>query len=381
MQPGWYILDKVYIKSSNVNFALDLSPTAQSSLLGKDRDSVSPIIAGRTNDRNGLLVWPRSENLDLGVGHYESINLEQPSSIKVEIATGHNNVIGCQLFLRAASAGLRLHTAEAQTLNGNAKVTDKGQPGSISIGALSADTKINTIIPYSLETNLREISVRAMIEYITTKGEFVFACNTNVSIVLPLAINVQDHFQHAALVSRFSIGTSSALPVRISNCRLECKDGYRVVSPPLTSSEFNVLVRQPLSMVAKIYQSSGDQTHSKPNHKKIFLEIDYRCLDQIVYAAAEKTLLSALDGTPHLKFLRVLKPALLAKLRMRAETQDLEAVCLVGQVDMGTFEEWNWALLLRGIPSEESEGLEKWLRNWHEVCVPLLQCQVLLRLI
>jgi len=367
LQLGWFILDQICIKSSNIVFTLNLSPEKQVPLFPRNRDSTSSANGNEHTDHQSLLVWPRTGSLEARVSHYEAINLEQPSSIKVELSTGQNNVIDCRVFLRAASAGLRLHTAEAKLIDGDIKLMDVSQSGSISISSLPPDTKADIIIPYSIETDLREISVRIMIEYTTSDGEFAYTCNTNLPIFLPLAINVQDVFKQAVLVSKFTIGTSSSVPVRISNCRLEGTPDFRVEMPPRKGDDFDVFVRQPLSLISKIYQNSRQFNGSTVARNKLFLKLEYRCLDTIVHAAVQKRFLSALEATTHQKFSRVLGPTLLTALRSRVGAQDLEAICLLREVDMGTFDEWGWDLLLAGIPSEDSQGLERWLRSWHEV--------------
>lgn len=280
----------------------------------------------------------------------------------------------CKLFLRAASAGLRLHTAEAQSIDEDVKIIDKSQPGSISIGMLQANTKTNIIIPYSVDTDLREISVRALVEYATPDGDFAFACNAKVPIVLPLAIGVQDLFKEATLVSKFTIGTSSGVPVRILECHLEGNSEYRVSSPTWPNEALDLFVRQPLSLVSKIYPNSENPRDSKPAPTKLFLKVKYRCLDDIIYAAVEHHFLTALDVTPYRMFCRVLAPALVAALKTRVEAQDLEAICLRRGFNMGVFDEWAWKTLFAGLPCEDSQGLEKWLRGWHEVRGFILEC-------
>ena len=329
-------------------------------------------------DQYSLLVWPRLESLDLLVTHYEAINLEQQSSIKVSVETRQNSIIKCKLSLRAASAGLRLHTAEAKGLEADTKIVDKLQPGSITMASLPPDTMMNIVIPYSIESDLREIGLRAMLEYTTPNGEFAFICNVNISVLLPLAINVQDIFKQAMLVSRFTIGTSSAVPVRVYNCHLEGNPDFHVIKPLWRFDELDAMVRQPLSLVSKIIRKKPS---SKQSQNKLFLKIEYRCVDEIVYRTVQRRFEYEIAPTPYKQFSRVLTPMLLSSLRSNLAIQDLESICLLREVNLGTFEEWDWRSSFAGLSFEIQEGLERWLQRWHDVRTSNYLCRrVILKL-
>ena len=366
LQAGWFFLDRINIKSSNVNFTLDLSPIIQQAgLFPRNRESTSSMLSKDSIDRYSLFLWPKLENLNLLVTHYEAVNLEQQSSIKVIIGTRQNSVIKSKLSLRAASAGLRLHTAEAKALEENTIIIDKAESGTINMANLSPNTETSIIIPYSIESDLREISLRALLEYTTPKGDFTFGCNANISILLPLAINVQDLFKKATLISKFTIGTSSTVPVRVYSCHLDGNPDFRVITPPWKFDELDVFVRQPLTLVSKIVRN---KTSSRSPNNKLFLKVKYRCIDEIIYRTVQRQFEDAIDATPYKKISRALVPVVLASLRSRLAVQDLESICLLREVDLGAFDEWDWESLLAGLSSETCEGLEIWLRRWHEVC-------------
>ncbi|KAL6720132.1 hypothetical protein ACLMJK_002053 [Lecanora helva] len=363
-EQGWFALDKIYIKSSNVCFVLDLSPTIQRErLFPRHRDSVSSILSNDASDTTSILLWPKNGGLNLSVAHYEVINLERSNSIRVVVKTGRNSIVKSKLILRAASAGLRIHTAEAQALENDNDITDKSQPGSICITNLTAYTEVSITIPYTIESDLRDINVRATLEYSTPYGDFAFACNATLSILLPLAINVQDIFKETLLVSKFTIGTSGALPVRLYNCRLEGNTDFRVALPPWQNEELDVFIRQPLSFVAHIHRQRDGSTSPK---RKLFLKVEFRCLDGIIQSTVERRFHNALELSPHVKYSRVLGPALLADLQTRMAGQDIESICLLREINIGTFDEWRWKSLLARLSPQVDEGLEKFLRRWHE---------------
>lgn len=367
MQPGWYILDKIHVQSSNIRFTLDLSPATEMPLFSRNRDSASSLEPNNSTNRQRLLVWPRSESLDARLTHYESMNLEQPNAIKVAISSGWNDITKCKLSMRAASAGLRLHTAEAEVLDKKPASLGKSQPGSMNVDELSADTTVNIKIPYSVESLPREISVRALIEYTTLKGDYAFSCSASLSILLPLAINVQDSFKQAMLVSKFTIGPSTPVPVRISSCHLEGNRDFRVISPILTESGLDVFPRQPLALISRIYQKTEGKDGKESAQNKLFLKVEYRCLDEEIRAAVETKFLGDLATTPLQKFSRLLRRSLLAASHVLFATQDLEVLGIRREINVGSFEEWAWDEVLVGLLPEDEAELCRWLRGWHEV--------------
>lgn len=367
MQPGWYVVNMVQIQCSNVNFVLDLTPPVENPLLSRNRESM--LHRGNVlSDQQSILVWPKPDNLEAHLTHYEIVNLEQPNSIKLEISSGRSDVLQGNVTLRPASAGLRLHTAEAMILDDKVEIKDKSRSGSISLCGFPRGTCVAVRIPYSLENDLREINVQVVVEYTTSKGNFAFACDASLPILLPLAINVQDSFKRSTLVSKFTIGTSSTIPLRILSCHLEGTQDFRIVSSPLPEGGLDVSVRQPLSILAKIHKTARSKRRSTTNRNKLFLKIEYRSLDTEIIVAVEQDFMGTLAITPFENFSCALRPFFRAALRGKCVAQDLENVATSHSFHIGTFSDWAWNSLLVGLPIEASDGLARWLRDWHDVC-------------
>ncbi len=368
MQPGWYILDKIHVRSSNVRFTLDSSPTTRFPLFPRSRESVLSLDSNSSTNGQRVLIWPRSDSLDTHLTHYERMNLEQPNSIKVAISAGRNEITKCKLSIRAASAGLRLHTADAEIVDQKLKILGRSQPGSIYMNEILADTTVNIKIPYSVETDPREISVRAFIDYTTPNGDFAFACSASLLIHLPLAINVQDSFKQAVLVSKFTVGLSTPVPVRISSCHLQGNRDFRVHAPASPKIALDVFPRQPLSLVSKIYQTSAHRDRREAPQTKLFLKVEYCCLVEDIRAAVETVFLADLATTPLQKFSRPLRRSLPAALHLLYARQDLEAIATRRVILVNPFEEWGWDVVLAGLPPKDGAELCTWLRGWYEVC-------------
>ena len=226
MFPAWYVLNKVFIHSGNILFVHSFSSQSDTPLFSRSR---YPALSG-VPDRRRLLLWPQSKSFEARLFHSEKVHLEQSKSIIVRISSGWNQIFRGRLSLRAASAGLRLHTAQAATRNGIVAITDKSQAGSISFGLFQSNLTAEIDVPYSLESDLKEIIVRAEVTYTAEQGDFVFACGSKISTVLPIIINVRDTFKKSALFSTFTVGTANSVPVKISKCTVEGNEDFSATS-------------------------------------------------------------------------------------------------------------------------------------------------------
>lgn len=369
MFPAWYVLNQVTILSGNIFFVHSLSPPSDGPPFARSRYSA---LSELTNRRR-LLLWPQPRSLEARLSHSEIVHLERPKSIVVQISSGWNDIIQGRLSLRAASAGLRLHTAQAEIRNGKVAITDKSQPGSISFGQFHSNITVYIDVPYSLESDLKEIVVRAEVTYATERGEFVYACGSKTSTVLPITINVRDTFKKSALFSTFTVGTANSIPIKILNCTVEGNEDFSATSQILDSDEHDIFVRQPLSLVSRIYRTLRGKRDLDANEtilRRLFLHVEYRCLDQEILAVAEIVYSKALAATPLQKLSRLLVPLLLATFRSRFSAQQLEVAGLLHEIDVGNFEDYGWSSsILAGLPPDLGEELARWLRNWHNVRV------------
>lgn len=369
MFPAWYTLNQVTILSGNILFVHSLSPPSDGPPLARSRYSA---VSEVTNQRR-LLLWPHSRSLEARVSHSANINLDRSKSIVVKVFSARNDIIQGKLSLRAASAGLRLHTAQTEVRNGTAAITDKSQPGSISFGQLNSNITADISVPYSLESDLKEILVRAEVTYVTQQGEFIYACASKISTILPITINVRDAFKENALFSTFTVGTANSVPVNIVKCAIQGNEDYTAISQELDSGGHDVFERQPLSLVSKIYRTSRGKRGldaKEAIQRKLLLHVDYRCLDQEILAVAEMTMLKTLAGTPMEKLSRLLIPAFLSNLHLRLSTMQLKAAGLLREIDVGNYEFYGWdSSILAGLPPDLGEELARWLRKWHSVRV------------
>ena len=372
MLPGWYTLGNISIQSANLIFVDDASPTSNVSLFTRSRDSMTS--KRNLRDQARFLIWPAPRSLEARVKHSEYVNLELPRSINVELSSSENDVSQGKLLLRAASAGLRLHTAKALVDKGDLKITDKTQPGIVTFDAFPVATTACIRVPYSIEDDLKDIDVRVEVTYTTSEGDFTYAFNSKVSILLPLVINVQDIFKRNDLFSRFTIGTANSVPLRVFNCHLEGNENFSVNSPPLTGMKLDVFDMQPLSFISRIQKRLDCQNGKGKNEaikRRLYLQIEFRCLDEEICAAAGNVFSAALERSPLQVYSRILIPMLSATLRKSFSIQRLEAGILQREFYFENFDEREWESQLSGLAIDQRQLLAAWLKTWHEVRIPV----------
>lgn len=325
---------------------------------------------GESISQARILVWPLPRALEVRLAQYNKIHLEQPRSIQIEVSTGLNQISQGMIHLRAGSAGLRLRTADALLLSGNTNMIDQSQPGNIGFGEIHADTVMILRIPYDLESDLKEISVKIEVSYTTTKGDFTYVCNPKVPNLLPLGVNVQDTFHEDALFSKFTINTANTIPLCISRCYVEDSLDLDVSSPSLTDVNLNVFSRQPLSLMCKIRQKQINEKVPEIRgsaQARLLLNIEYRCLDQEVYEAVKQCFAKDLARSNFRDFIRLLIPVLSAKLRSKFSIQELEIIGIRREITLDAILDNDWSMISSSIKPERHQELEQWLKDWQEV--------------
>ena len=371
MLPAWYTLNQITLQSENIIFTHDLNPSPSWPLLAGDRDATS-LKSSQSASQARILVWAQLRALEarLSVSHSRSINLGHVHSLVVDVSSGRNDILEGRIQLRAATAGLRLHNAEAELQNTNTNIIDQSQPGTIRFGKLSADADLKLSIPYSLENDLNEIVVKLEIHYMTKGGSFTYACNPKISIRLPVDVNVQDIFKGEVLFSKFSISTVDSIPLRVSKCSLEGTRDFEVSTPPLADRELDVLTRQPLSFVAQIFSSARSKSavgKQSELERKLVLQIEYSRINEEILFIIEHSFSTALAGSPFQHLSRLLVPALSSSLKSKILSKDLEMAAVMREIHVGTFLDYSWEALLSGLSLDRSPQLSDWMQRWHKV--------------
>lgn len=369
---GWYKLERVELRSENMCLVSDVAVPTGSALFGASPipDDVSHIVEGNSSP---ILVWPKEEALEARIALYRSIHLGRPRLLELEISSGQNVVSRGRVNLRACSAGLRLHMADAEVIGGNNLGFDTSQAGTLGFGDLSADAKFVARVPYALENDLTEIKVKAEVFYTVAGKDYHYIRNSALPVQLQLSVNVQDSFQEQALLSNFKIGTASSTPVRVHGYSMLGTSAYQIALPPVVDNALWIYPRQPLSLVVKIQRNASSTQGAaikRASDRLLLLQIRYACLDQEVNVAVAGALSTALHESKFRGKSRLLVDALKKTLQSQLSTQDLESIGLLHQIQMGAFQDCNWDSVLAGLKPEERAEIEPWLMQWHLVRTP-----------
>ncbi|KAI9679208.1 MAG: hypothetical protein M1817_005227 [Caeruleum heppii] len=361
---GVYCVQQILLELENVVLVQEEPPTTVSA------GPLEPVPAAAPTSNEGcrIICYPRSEALDVKIRVPRHICLHDARSLDIILETGRNNVQKGELRIRAASAGLRLRTAEAQLVKGDVHITSQSRPGVIEFGEISADGTIAWRIPYALEVELAELSVKVEIAYTTDKGDFLFSRPAALPTALPIGVSVQDIFKRKAFFCKFTVSSAGFAPLRLLQSKLEESETFDVEAGPPVGYPMLVFPEQPASLAYKLsFRSSQDRERRLSRERRpLALTIDYRCLDEEIHDAAELAFCSALKESPYWRYKRLLSPMLLSRLHDVLQPTDLERAGLLGHSVPPSYKEAQWTEVLHAIPTANRQEAGIWLRKWHE---------------
>ncbi|KAL8867365.1 MAG: hypothetical protein Q9174_005712 [Haloplaca sp. 1 TL-2023] len=368
MCSGWFELERIDVKSANVVFTFDTASPSSNALVATSNNDAD---FNHVQEANAfrVLVWPGESSLDVQLSLCPNIHLGKPRSLEMVIVSRRNEIDRATVALKSCTAGLRIHTADAELNEDNGTFRDKSQPGVLELGSMASDSDVRIRIPYGLESDLNDIKVRAEVRYSVGGREYTYTRNGEMRIQLPLNVNVQDCYQEDALVSHFQIGTASSIPARISYYRLPSTKSFHVAMSELEGDPVDVFARQPLSLLAnirrKMYGARSSQS-PKTTDRTLMLQIRYACLDQEVMVAVEDVLSKALHASIFGTYRRLLLAAFARSLRSKLSMQDFETIALLREVQIEPYEYYDWDSILDGLDSESKAELTSWLQTWHK---------------
>ncbi|KAI9884470.1 MAG: hypothetical protein M1823_003743 [Watsoniomyces obsoletus] len=372
--PGSYIASQITIVAGKLHFThdvlsnVDAPATPIASTTSRSAFSIS------TKKSSIITYFPRSSALSAKVESPRRHSLDESAVVDVTVSTGWNHVDQAELRIRAATAGLRLQTANLHESEGRVQITSRPRPGVLELGRLGAERTIRFKVPYAVEKDLPEISVKVEIEYTTSKGRFFYSSLSSIAVPLPLGVNVQDIFTTDALFSTFAISTASSVPIRLLKATLHARKPFDVQSPPPWSTPLLVFPQQPASLICKITRTATADRLSVPaarSSTRLALVIDYRCLDEEVATVVESVFRDALHDGPHEDLSCLLLPALRSRLRSQLMPADLERIGLLGEVPPGAFDSMRWDEPLKALPPDQARAVRGWLKKWHEQHLPI----------
>jgi hypothetical protein len=334
--------------------------------LASQHDQVSATLKSR------LYCYPRLESFDAKILLSRSLHIDKTRTLQIRCSSGWNKINRAELHLRSASAGLRLRTADATVVSDTIKLGKSRTPGVIEFLEMPPDNDVTIHVPYSLEDDLREISIRLDITYFTSDGRFEHLSNPTIRTELPIDVNVHDYFKSSLLFSRFQIRSPTGMPLQILQVNLEGTDRFAVEAPPCTMMPMLVFPNQPATVMYKISQTSSTDSEVQVTRQTVAeetpltLTIDYGCVDEYAMVAAETVFRQALSKSPFATLSPLLRQKFSQKLREIMSLRDFSEVAMLNELHMPSEESMKWNQLLDGLPTALSKDLRPWLQEWHE---------------
>lgn len=314
--------------------------------------------------------FPRAEALDARVYLSHFIHIDKPRHIEICCSTGANEVKRAEIRLKAASAGLRLRTAEVSLESEDGVIENSQKPGIITIGAMPANSSIILKIPYDMETILQDLTVKTEIDYHTAIGQFQYFSSFTIPVELPLDVNVHDHFKAKSLFSKFNIKTANQVPLELLDVELEGSDEFDVHAPQRSKKPLHIFSRQPVAVTYNIVKKTSNpedlaQTKSTGN---LALAVEYRCLNEDVLDRLRIHFAMAVKDSPVAHLSRLLLAAFTDRAERKVIPYQYEKIALLEKVDMGVYEEMDWAEFIESLSQSVRDETRSWLQGWLKVC-------------
>lgn len=367
---GWYAIDNLRIKVSNIVFLEDYKALR---LSFEYQPKMNP------HASLSFYVYPSQRSLQAIAYPAQYLHLAKPRSILVELKTGWNEIEACTFSMKSGTAGLRLRLGEARidSDNGHERPTpasDGDSAQTIRLSNYRANSTVKLTIPYTMENaELPVIYAKLEVDYTTANGAFIHSTLVSVNTILPISVNVQDLFQENALLSRFTISPATLVPLRLWSCKMQgWEDVYSIESQPNVQGAMDVFPKQPASLMYK-FARLGSVSRLKDQAKSLEMAVSFSCLDEVVLRAIEKRFIASIDTSIISSLVQPLCAHLLSTFRSQWSAQDLEVIGLCHEIEIWPYEDLGWDAVLLGFNVKVRNQIRSWLKKWHSenVVIPI----------
>lgn len=361
-------MDKILVHLGKIVFTCDLhgkSEAASPLIL-----STSDTAAARPSDTGSLIFChSRPDSFFATVIAAPTVHIGRFKGIKINIDTGSNHIKGGHFSLRAVSAGLRLRTVDA-IIDERAPISrNKTKPGTLELKELSKHSVIDFVVPFDLDQNVTNISVRFEAFYTTEHGDFVFFRQSNDDVELLLDVNVQDMIKEDAILSKFLFRPIHPEWIRMKSASLS---GSETLNVQEAGGSFTDQVIAPANPVSIHYLISfkdrpeGSHERGAKQEGSLTLSVEYIRIADQKKSRIIATFDQALKDTNVWPFRRLLTQALaentqksLLQSNRLAETTSEDFVPSYDQLDLAGMRDV--------LPQSLADDFGQWSREWHAV--------------
>ncbi|RCI08941.1 hypothetical protein L249_5139 [Ophiocordyceps polyrhachis-furcata BCC 54312] len=340
------------------------------SLLSLHSSRLSVYHEGESTDaavfrQSTIRLFQRTSSLDVQARAGKDMALDKNSSIELDLSTGWNDVKRCELRVRPATGGLRLLMTEARMTDPSVELKRPADGSSSSsmfvLGPLEKDRMVTLRIPYSVEQDVADMTVKMEVTYVDQSGDTFFLAKTpTVRVSLAVGVNVQDVFKHEALLSRFNVSTATASPVYLHDSSLQDSDLFEASFGAWPAQTTIIFPKQPASLVYRVRRKSGSRRAGSKAGRTMRLTLSYTVLQDEAEDLVRESVVEALRGTPLRQYSRLAADCVVKEVRARVQAHDLERAALVGALATGGFLDGGvgWEKLFVGLGVVAGTGRE-----------------------
>ena len=364
---GPYLVDKIKVQAKKLLFVKELSPKQQ---LEQTPLGITDLERGDANVRAHtqpwIFVYPNQHAFDAQVALAKDIHVDKPRHLEISLSSGWNDVESIDINLKPASAGLRLHLADASFERIDLAKETEPKPGQVSLAGLEAHSSALVRVPYSLEQATAEILVRFEARYQTSKGASTLPLSVKLPTGLALDVDVNDIFHLDALFSNFTVRTTRGTPLSISQATLEPSAVYDVEAPPVLPVPMTVFEKQPVKLVYKITRKAVMNEAVDKKRAALALSVRYYSVDNLIIDNLRRSLGTALEQSDFASLARLVLPLLCDRTRKLSSRSATEMAVLLNEVRVPSFEEIGWREVIETLPAVVQQPLTECLKTWHQ---------------
>lgn len=363
---GPYLIDKIVVRSKKLLFVEEMLPKNETEQTAPDiTDSEKAGASFKAHNPSWIFLYPGHHALSADISLARDIIVDKPRHLEIRLNSGWNEVDNVEIRLKPASAGLRLHLADALFEGVELSSDAPAKSGQISLAGLKPDSAALVKVPYSLEQAAKEIFVRLDLRYYTSKGCFSLPTSVRLPTELPLDVDVNDIFQLEALFSNFTVRTTRGTPLSITQATLEPSAVYHVEAPPVLPMPMTVFDKQPTRMVYKITRKEAERGPVDKRAAALALRVQYHSIDDLIANTLRETLSKTLEQSPFDSLSRLILPLLCDRTKQLTLRGDLEMAVLLHEAKVPSFEEIGWSEVIAALPTSVQQPLANWLKSWH----------------
>lgn len=294
-----------------------------------------------------IILYQRAKALDIKISASRHLHLAEHKNLELCISAGWNNISHGELHLRSATAGLRVQTVEAKVVEGELDITKVTEPGIIKLGKIAPEKSAKLFVPYTLEHDTNVVSIKLEASYVVGKETFFFARNFQVSVQLPLGVNVLDCFKQKALFSKFSISSTTFSPLRLLASSLTESDIYEAHDGGGLSEPVVIYPRHEASLLYRTTRRDQPSTSAVGKKRRVALQLKlhYSPLEEEIDDALSLHLTTVLNDSDLADYSRLIIPTVLSILHSRLSAHDLEHAAMLSELNTAPLLEEAWPVV------------------------------------